>query len=234
MLQKPRSGSLTRDREIRSVLISKLQAKYPSAEEDLILEEFGCNTARIDVAVVNGALHGFEIKSDCDSISRLDNQLMAYEGVFDYITLVAGRKLFDTVKAMVPETCGLILADKRKGEVVLREKRKARKNPAQRNYDLARMMWRDEALACLRVRGHRAATSRHSAEQIWRATATSLEIAALADEVRLAIKRRGGSGFAKRSERGGDLCTTGSIALLDHYSENLAWLLSMQSGYRPH
>lgn len=224
----------TRDSDIRVALLTELREVHGISGDDLILEEFRCNAARIDVAVVNGSLHGFEIKSDSDSTYRLESQLHSYEGVFDFITFVAGRKLFDAVKSIVPKTCGLILADFRNDEIVLLPKRKARKNLSQRPYELAKMMWRDEALQCLRAHGHRCSNSRHSAEQIWQAAANSLDIGVLAEEARLSIKRRGGSGFAKPRKQDGDLCTIGSTALLDHYSENLAWLLSVRSDDRPH
>jgi len=234
MVQSKRTVNwTTRDRDIRTALISALQTKYPNTADDLILEEFGCNTARIDIAVINGALHGYEIKSDGDSISRLEQQLEAYYGVFDYVTVVSGRKLFNAIRQIVPETCGLILAAYRDDELTLKDRRKARRNPNQRHYDLARMMWRDEALRCMRSRGLRTVNSRNSAEQIWRAAATSLDLEVLADELRLSIKCRGGSGFVKQSGPSGGLCTTGSIALLDHYSKNLAWLLSVISDDHP-
>src|SRR5437868_3972985 len=66
-----------RDSDIRPTLLRELQAHFSDPEHNLILQEFGCNAARIDLAVVNGALHGFEIKSDCDSLERLDSQIVS-------------------------------------------------------------------------------------------------------------------------------------------------------------
>jgi hypothetical protein len=66
---------------------------YTDKQHDLIVEEFGCNSARTDIAVINGSLHAFEIKSDSDSLDRLPSQIEAYQGVFEYITLVCGSRL---------------------------------------------------------------------------------------------------------------------------------------------
>src|SRR5438105_15140559 len=44
---------------------------------------------RVDVAVINGVVHGFEIKSDADTLNRLQRQAAAYERVLDLMTLVA-------------------------------------------------------------------------------------------------------------------------------------------------
>jgi len=223
---------VTRDCDIRALLLPSLRQKYLYSSQDLVIEEFGCNSARVDVAVVNGVLHGFEIKSDSDSTYRLQDQLQSYLGVFDFLTLVTGRRLFDEVRSMVPQHCGLILAESVDGQLRLVEKRKARKNPYQRALDLARMMWRDEALHTLRSRGYKVVNTRSTANEIWAATARLVKIPILANELRIAIKLRGGYGVVKRSTLSDDSCTIGSTAMLDHYSENLAQLLAVLSHYR--
>ena len=64
-----------RDSQIRPVLLRELESRFCDPEHDLILQEFGCNAARVDVAVVNGAFHGFEIKATVtaskDSVVKL-------------------------------------------------------------------------------------------------------------------------------------------------------------------
>ena len=49
---------------------------------------------RIDVAVVNGRFHGYEIKSDRDSLRRLDGQVDLYSKVLDRATIVVGDRHF--------------------------------------------------------------------------------------------------------------------------------------------
>jgi hypothetical protein len=96
-LRAGKSGEqlVTRDSDIRRVLLADLGQKYKNPEHDLIVEEFGCNAARADVAVINGSLHAFEIKSDSDSLERLPGQIEAYRGVFEYVTLICGRRLIE-------------------------------------------------------------------------------------------------------------------------------------------
>ncbi len=113
--------------------------------------------------------------------------------------------------------------------MTLIEVRRPRQNTAQDKAALARMLWKDEALRCLRRNGYRTVTSKNSAEEIWNEAAIHLQVKTLADEARSAIKARGGSGFAKQSTQDGDSCTIESTVLLDHCSENLAWLLSQLS-----
>ncbi len=223
---------VTRDPDIRSVLMSELSQQFSDPSHDLILEEFGCKAARIDVAVVNGSLHGFEIKSDSDSLARLVGQIEQYSRIFDFVTLICGRKLFPAARKIVPPWWGLRLARIEEGVVSLTKIRRPRQNASQDKAALARMLWKNEALRCLRRNGHTGVNSRNSAEQIWNEASVRLGVKTLADEARAAIKARGGSGFAKQSTQGDGSCTIESIALLDHYSENLAWLLSQRSLHR--
>ena len=67
-----------RDEDIRSVLRARLALEYGTDPSALVLDEFGlaCSSARVDLAVVNGCLHGYEIKSDVDSLARLRSPLM--------------------------------------------------------------------------------------------------------------------------------------------------------------
>ena len=218
-----------RDSDIRSILIKEIDVRFPDREHDLVIQEFGCNTARIDIAVINGALHGFEIKSDSDSLDRLPAQIKAYQGVFEYITLVCGRRLLDRARTAIPKWWGLQKAESKNGRVVLHPIRKPRMNPCQDSLALAGMLWKTEALACLRKHGHRkVVTAKHSADEVLLAVADHIPIAILTDEVRQAIKIRGGSGFEWLRTQYDDSQTTASIVDRHHYRENFDWLLSLK------
>src|SRR5580765_353120 len=144
---------VTRDTDIRQTLLANLSQIYCDKEHDLIVQEFGCNSARTDIAVINGALHAFEIKSDSDSLDRLPSQIEAYQGVFEYITLVCGRRLLDRARVTVPTWWGLQKAEYKNDCVVLRQLRAPKLNPHQDALALAKMLWKKEALACLRKHG---------------------------------------------------------------------------------
>src|SRR5271154_5741007 len=69
----------TNDAAIRDLLIPFVRDEY-TAPDTIILEEFalygGIN--RADIAVLNGVSHGYEIKSDRDTLIRLPQQVQAY------------------------------------------------------------------------------------------------------------------------------------------------------------
>jgi hypothetical protein len=232
-LKTPRTKPVTRDVDIRKVLLSSLEAKYNDKAHDLIVEEFGCKAARADIAVINGALHAYEIKSDSDSLDRLPSQMEAYQGVFEYVTLVCGRRLLEHARAEVPRWWGLQKAEFRDGAVEIQEVRTPKPNPNQSPLAVARMLWKTEALTVLRKCGHKGVTSRCTASEIWNAVAAQIPIAKLTNEVRQAIKARGGSGFAKLSVPDDGSCTTESTVQVNR-SPDLSWLLSLQFQRRPH
>lgn len=222
---------VTRDSDIRRVLLADLGQKYNNPEHDLIVEEFGCNSARVDVAVINGSLHAFEIKSDSDSLERLPGQVEAYRGVFEYVTLVCGRRLLERARTTVPTWWGLQKAVYKGGQIVLQSIRVPKLNPSQDALALAGMFWKVEALACLRKYGHKIVTSRNTAEEVLLAMAECIPVPVLTDEIRQAIKVRGGSGFPRKSAQDDGSCTIESTVPVIH-SPDLSWLLSVQCQHR--
>ncbi len=66
-----------KDFHIRTVLKSKIVSRYAKDPSTLIVDELGIRqgAARIDVTVINGVIHGYELKSDCDTLNRLPSQV---------------------------------------------------------------------------------------------------------------------------------------------------------------
>jgi hypothetical protein len=220
--------SRLRDSDIRLVLLRDIEGRFSDKEHDLILQEFGCNAARIDVAVVNGALHGFEIKSDCDSLERLDAQIAEYSKIFDYVTLVTGNRLFDSALRKIPSWWGLALAIFTDNAVQIREKRKPKKNPHPDALSLAQMLWKKETIQCLRRSGITNFSPNQPADELSAEIAGHLCVEVLAAEVRTAIKKRGGTGFEwLRTQNGGSSTIASTVGRLQ-YRQNLDWLLSLK------
>lgn len=141
-----------KDKQIRQAIKRKLLAQYIKDPNALVVDELGVKhgTARIDIAVINTVLHGYEIKSDRDNLDRLPEQIQAYSSVFDRITLIVGyRHAYEALK-MIPEWWGvkLIQVGKR-GAIHFSEARTARKNPSPDAVALTQLLWKDEALQLL-------------------------------------------------------------------------------------
>jgi hypothetical protein len=145
-----------RDSDLRAALLRRLARRHSSDAGALILQELGLRhgAARIDVAVVNGILHGYELKSDSDSLERLARQALVYGSVLDRVTLVVGRRHVEEAVGMVPAWWGVQVAEMGpRGGVLFSSVRRARNNPSQDIVAVAKLLWREEALELLQQLG---------------------------------------------------------------------------------
>lgn len=140
-----------RDRDIRLALHSHLSTLHQDSET-LILDELGLcqGSARIDVAVVNGSLSGFEIKSPLDTLERLDGQAVVYARTLDSVTLVTSSSHIHAIAERVPDWWGVMLAAQDDRQVTLSTVREAQENADVDPHAIAQLLWREEALAILK------------------------------------------------------------------------------------
>jgi len=139
------------DKEIRSYLISSLRRKLNPAS-NIIIEEFDLahGETRADVVVVNGKLTGIEIKSDLDTLNRLERQIGLYNQYFDAVEIYAVEKHIEKIKEIAPRWWGIKKIHLKDGEICVRVIRRGRRNA---NINFARivsLLWKEEALNLLR------------------------------------------------------------------------------------
>jgi hypothetical protein len=183
----------TKDSNIRSVLYATELARHAACSGSLVVPELEiCQREfRIDVAVVTGtALHGYEIKSDRDTLSRLPAQAVAYGRVFDFVTLVAGASHVEPAWAIVPGWWRILEAGGRGAEPVLRVVRDGTRNPAPDPLALAQLLWREELVAMLEECGASKRLLRRPKWDLWPALAECLPAADLGARVRGALRQR--------------------------------------------
>lgn len=143
---------VTNDKVIRFALKEKLERECYD-KNTKIVEELGLThgAARVDIAVVNGVLHGYELKSDKDTLNRLPDQIKIYNAVLDKVTLVVGRHHLHHAIKIVPDWWGITVARSVEGgsKIHLLNIRESDLNPSQDLYAIAALLWRDEALVIL-------------------------------------------------------------------------------------
>src|SRR6266851_6542601 len=102
-----------RDQDVRQALRDKLQDQYAYDPDTRIVEEMGVwsGSVRIDVAVINGELTGYELKSDRDTLERLPVQADLYSRVFDRLTLVVARRHAQKARDCIPKWWGIVVAE---------------------------------------------------------------------------------------------------------------------------
>jgi hypothetical protein len=102
-------------------------------------------SARVDVAVVNGELSAFEIKSDVDTLSRLPRQVRSFDCVFDRVSLVTTEKHLREVRAVIPRWWGIVTIASASDDI--RQRRQARINPRRQVASLLHVLSRPELLS---------------------------------------------------------------------------------------
>jgi len=105
--------------------------------------------ARIDIAVVNGSLHGYEIKSASDTLQRLPSQIEAYTKVFDYLSVVTENKYHERILNCVPSWVGILVCSEKNGCISIKTLRKPKLNKQKQSFFLAKLLWREELIDCL-------------------------------------------------------------------------------------
>ena len=184
------------DRDIRAALKDELLHRYTNDENTLVLDELGLRhgAARIDLVVVNDRLHGYEIKSDCDSLKRLPDQIRVYTSIMDRVTLVVGYRHAYNALRMVPEWWGIRLAEKKKrnGMVVLSNARFPLDNPGVDLNAVVALLWRNEALNILEEMGAAKVVRSKTRTDIYRRLVEMSDPEYLRAKVRQQLKSRVG------------------------------------------
>ena len=186
------SEKLMRDVDIRNVLLQSFQKQYDNDSETRVIEELGLcqGDARVDLAIVNGLIHGYEIKSERDTLSRLSGQQDIYNKVLDCVTVVAGSRHLSKIEKIVPHWWGIIEAKYKNNKLIIVEVRPYKENETVVPTALVQLLWRDEALSILRQRNlHRGVVSKPR-RIIWGRLVECLSLGELRYEVRKKIKAR--------------------------------------------
>lgn len=83
-----------KDQDVRFAVHHKLLKESHLDPDCLVVDEFSISlgASRADIAVINGVIHGYELKSEYDSLERLPLQIKHYSSVMDKVTLVVAEK----------------------------------------------------------------------------------------------------------------------------------------------
>lgn len=149
-----------RDCDIRAHIKNATLKKFYEDSDSLIVEELGIEygSNRIDIAVVNGHLHGYEIKSQTDDLSRLSAQAQAYNRVFDFLTLVVFENHIRNIKDFEEISHWKIIvvdgtSTRDNIRLWVKQKEKLVSSRLKNPVSLAKLLWREEGLAALDALG---------------------------------------------------------------------------------
>lgn len=182
----------TSDAHIRAILKRELLSRYKDDRETVIIEELGVHhgTSRIDLAVVNGLLHGFELKSDRDTLARLPEQATAYGAVFDRVTLVVGERHVRRAVEVVPDWWGIRVARAEPLGSSFCDLKLPIDNPSRDPESVVALLWRNEALRFLEELGAAGGMHSKSRAAIYSSLLETVDLNCLCRRVRRCLRER--------------------------------------------
>ena len=144
------------ERSIKAAVIDRLLTTGALDDAVLINEMVYANwSRRADLAVANGHLHAFEIKSDLDSLRRLEGQIAIYLERFDKLTVVIAPKYLSSVLEMAPPQVAVWCASEEDSGVKIKVVRAGRMEKVKSRDVLIDYLLRDELYCFLSSHGVR-------------------------------------------------------------------------------
>jgi hypothetical protein len=183
---------VSNDAQIRELLLPFVRREY-TAPDIMVLEEFalygGIN--RADIAALNGVSHGYEIKSDRDTLTRLPQQVLAYNAVFERATLVSSDRHLASARKIIPKWWGIVRVTRPEFSFRLERIKDSNPNPSPNGEAIASLLWRPEALHLLSSLGLDAGVRSKPMQCLIERLAWAMDPDELSGYVRQAIRARG-------------------------------------------
>jgi hypothetical protein len=192
--KKPsRGGMQTCDRQIRVALRERLDVTHKTDPDTLVLEELGlCKGAsRVDIAVINGSIHGYEIKSERDTLNRLPSQQETYSKILDKVTIVIGEQHLQKVYKAVPSWWGIEVVSVDEGVMHFNPVRDPDFNQNIDPFAVVQLLWREEALEVLKNLGLARGINTKPRAAIWSKLVANMSPEEICSTVRERLKSRG-------------------------------------------
>lgn len=181
-----------RDRDIRSALKQELRAVFSNEPGTIIIDEVGLcgGSARIDVAVLNGAINGYEIKSESDTLDRLPGQQEIYSKTLDTVTVISSGSHIKKIKKQIPDWWGMMEVSRDCDGLSFRVIREPVSNPNIDPYSLVQLLWREEALSILKDRSLEKGVLTKPRKDIWERIVENLTLEELRRVIGEKLKSR--------------------------------------------
>lgn len=93
---------------IKAAFVKQKLAPWRSSKYDTVIFELNSLNSRADLALINNFSRVYEIKTEYDDFSRLENQLKDYEKLFEYIYIIVPKSKVRSVKDFLSSKIGII------------------------------------------------------------------------------------------------------------------------------
>lgn len=182
-----------KDIDVREAVHKKVLKDHHKNPDTLIIDEFNISlgSARADITVINGILHGYELKSSKDTLERLPGQITHYSSIMDKATLVVAENHMDEAINLLPDWWGVkIVIQGNRGGINFLSHRADKFNPIVNELALAQLLWKEECLCVLDRMGLAKGNRSKPRFELWQILAECTPLRMLKLEVRMALKNR--------------------------------------------
>ena len=181
-----------RDIDVRRALRGNLERAHGHERDTRIIDELGLcqGLARVDIAVINGSLTGYEIKSEQDTLRRLDHQIELYNRTLDFVQIVVAESHLEATQERVPSWWGVQCALESRHGVVIEVLRPPARNEESDPAAIVQLLWRDEVLHLLREHGLARGLESKPRRVLWQVLAEHFTRDELSEHVRQCLKGR--------------------------------------------
>ena len=97
----------------KNLIANKILCGKHSLNTATMLSEFRVGKNKADCVILNGKSICYEIKTDYDSLVRLEDQLNSYTQLFDEVYVVCSKKYEKVIFENIPENIGVITLTKK-------------------------------------------------------------------------------------------------------------------------
>lgn len=183
-----------RDIDVRNAVHNSILKKYHSCANSIVLDEFSLNSgaARVDITVINDHLHGYELKSQKDNLSRLPSQIEHYSSVLDKVTLVVDESHLNEAIEIIPIWWGVkTVYEGGHGKLVIKSFRNGKYNPSVNALALVKLLWKGECLELLEKLNVAKGNKNKPRFELWEIICENASLQFIKREVRQCLKARG-------------------------------------------
>ncbi|MFI3155852.1 MAG: sce7726 family protein [Methylococcaceae bacterium] len=97
----------------KAAITHKVLLGIHSLQTAVMLNEFRVGVSKADTVILNGTSTVYEIKSERDSLNRLEQQISSYQRVFAKVNVITGDNHLKVVLTKVPQEVGVLLLTNR-------------------------------------------------------------------------------------------------------------------------
>lgn len=105
----------------KAAITKKLLLGRHSLKTASLVTEFRVDNCKADVAIFNGTSTAYEIKSERDSLGRLQGQIDTYKKFFSKVYVITGENHLGEILTTTPSDVGVLLLNNRFGISTIRE-----------------------------------------------------------------------------------------------------------------